>query len=279
MRGRGEPHARGPSSAVLALGCERVGCAPSAAVRRASQSTTQGQRAECAPPRASIREACGARCGGGEAAWGRGLASAGCVRDCGQCCTRQVKLQRRVAEPVRCAWFKRAWHALCSIQHHCATGRRNGNAKTEAVVCGACGGGGANPLRAGAAHRVCVQQPESRRWSRGASEGSSSRREGRPAARVASPARSGTRVGRGARRRLLGRGEDVRWLTDAWGRWVGWRAPKTGGPRATSSPGANETSGWIWHPYESGGCWGGARPTKASGRPAPARARSSTDSW
>ena len=61
---------------------------------------------------------------------------------------------------MRCAWFKRAWHALCSIQHHCATGRRNGNAKTEAVVRGACGGGGADLLRAGAAHRVCVQQPE-----------------------------------------------------------------------------------------------------------------------
>ena len=54
MRGRGEPHARGPSSAVLALGCERVGCAPSAAVRRASQWTTQGQRAEFIPLVASI---------------------------------------------------------------------------------------------------------------------------------------------------------------------------------------------------------------------------------
>ena len=54
MRGRGEPHARGPSSAVLALGCERVGCAPSAAVRRASQWTTQGQRAEFIPLGASI---------------------------------------------------------------------------------------------------------------------------------------------------------------------------------------------------------------------------------
>jgi len=54
MRWRGEPHARGPSSAVLALGCERVGCAPSAAVRRASQWTTQGQRAEFIPLGASI---------------------------------------------------------------------------------------------------------------------------------------------------------------------------------------------------------------------------------
>ena len=54
MRWRGEPHARGPSSAVLALGCERVGCAPSDAVRRASQWTTQGQRAEFIPLAASI---------------------------------------------------------------------------------------------------------------------------------------------------------------------------------------------------------------------------------
>jgi hypothetical protein len=55
MRWRGEPHARGPSSAVLALGCWRVGCAPSAAVRRASQWTTQGQRAEFIPLGASIQ--------------------------------------------------------------------------------------------------------------------------------------------------------------------------------------------------------------------------------
>ena len=60
MRWRGEPHARGPSSAVLALGCERVGCAPSGAVRRASQWTTQGQRAEFIPLAASIHIVCGA---------------------------------------------------------------------------------------------------------------------------------------------------------------------------------------------------------------------------
>ena len=71
MRWRGEPHARGPSSAVLALGCERVGCAPSAAVRRASQWTTQGQRAEFIPLGASIHV------GGGGGASGRARVQGG----------------------------------------------------------------------------------------------------------------------------------------------------------------------------------------------------------
>ena len=117
MRGRGEPHARGPSSAVLALGCERVGCAPSAAVRRASQWTTQGQRAEFIPLAASIQVgACAAqaRCKVRESVCtGR------------RCCTRQVMQQRRLAEPVMLyTWLKSAWYALCSIQHRHVMGRR-----------------------------------------------------------------------------------------------------------------------------------------------------------
>ena len=117
MRGRGEPHARGPSSAVLALGCERVGCAPSAAVRRASQWTTQGQRAEFIPLAASIHVgACAAqaRCKVRESVCtGR------------RCCTRQVMQQRRLAEPVMLyTWLKSAWHTLCSIQHRHVMGRR-----------------------------------------------------------------------------------------------------------------------------------------------------------
>ena len=117
MRGRGEPHARGPSSAVLALGCERVGCAPSAAVRRASQWTTQGQRAEFIPLAASIHVgACAAR------ARCKVRASV-CIGR--RCCTRQVMQQRRLAEPVMLyTWLKSAWHTLCSIQHRHVMGRR-----------------------------------------------------------------------------------------------------------------------------------------------------------
>ena len=167
MRRRGEPRARAPGcsracSRMLACGLCAIGCREAGVPVDHAGAARGVCPATCFHPRGVW---CAVRWGRG--GLGRGLASAGCVRDCGQCCTRQVKLQRRVAEPMRCAWFKRAWHALCSIQHHCATGRRNGNAKTEAVVRGRAAGAG--PTSCGRARRTeCVWS--SRRADAGAEE-------------------------------------------------------------------------------------------------------------